>query len=183
MTRIPALDRDEMDEEQKRVYDDTVAQTGRVGRGPAVGYAYAPGMWETNNAATDYFENRCSLTLPQLRLVALLVARRWNAGYPWAAQARMALESGLDRSIVDAVNARRQPDFASREDEVVHDTARELLETGTLGDAGFEAASDTIGYRRLADLVGVIGHFCKTAMMANVVGAEAPAEWPSHLAE
>ena len=41
MTRIPALTRDEMDEEQKRVHDDTVAQTGRVGRGPAVGYAYA----------------------------------------------------------------------------------------------------------------------------------------------
>ncbi len=181
MTRIPALTRDEMDEEQKRVHDDTVAQTGRVGRGPAVGYAYAPGMWETNNSATDYFENRCSLTLPQLRLVALLVARRWNAPYPWAAQARMALESGLDRAVVDAVNAREEPDFASREDAAVHDAARELLETGTLGGAGFEAASGTLGYRRLADLVGVIGHFCKTAMMANVVGAEPPAEWPSHL--
>lgn len=183
MTRIPALTRDEMDEEQKRVHDDTVAQTGRVGRGPAVGYAYAPGMWETNNSATDYFENRCSLTLPQLRLVALLVARRWNATYPWAAQARMALESGLDRSIVDAVNAREKPDFDSRADEVLHDAAQELLATGTLGEAGFAAAETTLGYRRLADLVGVIGHFCKTAMMANVVGAEAPAEWPSHLAD
>ena len=181
MTRIPALTRDEMDDEQKRVHDDTVAQTGRVGRGPAVGYAYAPGMWETNNSATDYFENRCSLSLPQLRLVALLVARRWNAPYPWAAQARMALESGLDRSVVDAVNAREKPSFHSREDEVLHDAARELLETGTLGDAGFAAAEETIGYRRLVDLVGVIGHFCKTAMMANVVGAEAPADWPSHL--
>ena len=183
MTRIPALTRDEMDEEQKRVHDDTVAQTGRVGRGPAVGYAYAPGMWETNNSATDYFENRCSLTLPQLRLVALLVARRWNAPYPWAAQARMALESGLDRAIVDAVNARERPGFDSREDEVLHDAAQEILATGTLGDAGFAAAEKTLGYRRLADLVGVIGHFCKTAMMANVVGAEAPADWPSHLAD
>ena len=182
MTRIPALARDEMDEEQKRVHDDTAAQTGRVGRGPAVGYAYAPGMWETNNAATDYFENRCSLTLLQLRLVALLAARHWNAAYPWAAQARMALEAGLDRAVVDAVNARRRPDLASPEDSAVHDAARELLETGTLGDAGFEAARDAIGYRRLADLVGVIGHFCKTAMMANVVGAEAPADAPSHLA-
>ena len=143
MTRIPALTRDEMDEEQKRVHDDTLAQTGRVGRGPAVGYAYAPGMWETNNSATDYFENRCSLTLPQLRLVALLVARRWNAAYPWAAQARMALESGLDRSVVDAVNAREKPGFDSREDEVLHDAAQELLATGTLGDAGFAAARKT----------------------------------------
>ena len=163
MTRIPALTRDEMDDEGKRVYDETVAATGRVGRGPAVGYAHAPGMWETNNAATEYYENRCSLTLPQLRLVALLTARRWNAAYPWAAQARMALEAGLDRAVVDAV--------------------RELLETGTLGADGFAAAEAVLGYRRMADVVGAIGHFCKTAMMANVVDAEAPADWPSHLAD
>ena len=183
MTRIPALSRDEMDDHGKRVYDETVAATGRVGRGPAVGYAHAPGMWDTNNQATDYFENRCSLTLSQLRLVALLVARRWNAAYPWAAQARMALEAGLDRAVVDAVNTRAQPRFASREDEIVHDSARELLETGTLDEDGFAAAEEILGYRRLADLVGVIGHFCKTAMMANVVGAEAPSEWPSQLAD
>ncbi len=182
MSRIPTLTRDEMDDEQKRVYDDTAATTGRIGRGPAVGYAYAPGMWENNNAATAYFEN-CSLTQPQLRMVALLTARHWNAAYPWAAQARMALEAGLERSVVDAVNAREQPSFASRDDEVIHAAAREVLETGTLGDAGFKAAEKTLGYRRLADLVGVIGHFCKTAMMANVVGAETPAEWPSHLAQ
>ena len=183
MTRIPALTRDEMDAEGKRIYDETAAATGRVGRGPAVGYAYAPGLWETNNGATDYFENRCSLTPSQLRLVALLTARRWNAAYPWAAQARMALEAGLDRAAVDAVNARARPGFASREDEAVHDAARELLETGTLGEDGFAAAEEVLGYRRLADLVGAIGHFCKTAMMANVVGAEAPPDWPSHLAD
>ena len=183
MTRIPALASDEMNQEQKRVHDDTLAQTGRVGRGPAIGYAYAPGMWETNNSASDYFENRCSLTLPQVRMVALLAARHWNAAYPWAAQARVALEDGLNRPIIDAVNAHEKPDFDNREDEVLYDTTRELLETGTLGDAGFEAAREALGYRRMADLVGVIGHFCKTAMMANVVGAEAPEGSPSQLAD
>ncbi len=86
MTRIPALVRAEMNEEQRRVHDDTAAQTGRVGRGPAIGYVYAPGMWKTNKTASDYFENRCSLTLSQLRLVALLAARHWNAAYPRAAR-------------------------------------------------------------------------------------------------
>ncbi len=95
----------------------------------------------------------------------------------------MALEDGLERSVVDEVNACQRPDFAIREDAAIHDAARELLETGMLGDAGFEAARDAIGYRRLADLVGVVGHFCKTAMMANVVGAEAPARSPSLLAQ
>ena len=45
MSRIPALSREEMDAEQQKVYDATLATTGRVGRGPSVGYAYSPGLW------------------------------------------------------------------------------------------------------------------------------------------
>ena len=48
--------------------------------------------------------------------------------------------------------------------------------TGTLSDDVFKAAESTIGYGRLADVVGVIGHFSTTAMMANVVGAEPPTD-------
>jgi hypothetical protein len=58
----------------------------------------------------------------------------------------------------------------------------ELIKTGTLGDAGFMTGEEQLGYRRLADLVGVVSHFCKTAMMANVAGAESPADAPSNLA-
>ena len=45
----------------------------------------------------------------------------------------------------------------------------------------FKAAESTLGYQRLADVVGVIGHFSTTAMMANVVGAEPPPDAASHL--
>ena len=45
MSRIPVLSRNEMDAEQQKVYDAIVATTGRVGRGPSVGYAYSPGYY------------------------------------------------------------------------------------------------------------------------------------------
>jgi hypothetical protein len=64
---------------------------------------------------------------------------------------------------------------------MVYTVARELLATGSLGDDIFKAAESTLGYQRLADVVGVIGHFTTTAMMANVVGAEPPADAKSHL--
>ena len=51
------------------------------------------------------------------------------------------------------------------------------------GADGFAAAEAALGYRRMVDLVGAIDHFRKTATMANVVDAEAPPDWPSHLAE
>ena len=180
MSRIPVLSRDEMDPEQQKVYDATRGTTGRVGKGPSVGYAYSPGLWRVHNASSAHLLD-CSLTPAQVRIVSLMTARHWKAAYPWSAQAAIALAAGLDRAVIDAINSGEQPNFTDAADRMVHAVARELLATGSLGDGTFKAAESTLGYQRLADLVGVIGHFSTTAMMANVVGAEAPADAPSHL--
>ncbi len=180
MSRMPVLSRDEMDAEQQKVHDAILATTGRVGRGPSIGYAYSPGLWQNHNASSAHIGN-CSLTPVQVRIVSLMTVRHWNAAYPWSAQAGTALAAGVDRAVVEAINAGEQPDFTDSADKVVHAVARELLATGSLGDEVFTAAEATIGSRRLADVVGVIGHFCTTAMMANVAGAEPPADAPSQI--
>lgn len=180
MPRIRALSREEMDSEQQKVYDETVVTTGRVGRGPSVGYAYSAGLWRIHNASTAHLLN-CSLTPSQVRIVSLMTVRHWKAAYPWSAQAAIALSAGLDRATIEAIKAGEQPKFTDSADEMVHTVARELLATGTLGDDVFKAAESRLGYQRLADVVGAIGHFTTTAMMANVVGAEAPKDAPSYL--
>ncbi len=177
MSRMPVLSRDEMDAEQGKVYDATVAAQGRVGRGPAIGYAYSPGLWRNHIAFSAHLQD-CSLTPEQVRIVSLMTVRHWNAAYPWSAQAAAALAAGVDQAVVEAINAGEQPDFADR---MVHAVARELLATGSLGDELFAAAESAIGYRRLADVVGAIGHFCTTAMMANVAGAAWPGDASSQL--
>ncbi len=180
MSRMPVLSRDEMDAEQQRVYDATVAATGRVGRGPSIGYAYSPGLWQNHTALSAHIAD-CSLTPAQVRVVSLTTARHWNAAYPWSAQSGSALAAGVDPAVIEAINAGEQPDFTDSADQMVHAVTRELLATGSLGDDFFAAAESTIGYRRLADVVGVIGHFSTTAMMANVAGAEWPGDAPSRL--
>ena len=180
MTRIPVLSRDEMDPEQQKVYDEALGTTGRAGRGPSVGYAYSPGLWRVHNASSAHLLD-CSLTPAQVRIVSLMTARHWKAVYPWSAQAAIALAAGLDRAIIEAINGGEQPNFTNSADQTVHAVARELLATGSLGDDIFKAAESTLGYQRLADVVGVIGHFSTPAMMANVVGADAPTDAPSNL--
>lgn len=180
MSRIPVLSRDEMNAEQQRVYDTISAATGRVGRGPSVGYAYSPGLWQVHNASSAHLRD-CSLTQAQVRIVSLMTARHWHAAYPWSAQAATALAAGVDPAVVEAINVGDQPEFTDSIDEVVHAVTRELLATGSLGDDLFKAAESTIGYERLADVVGVIGHFCTTALMANVAGAIPPKDAPSQL--
>lgn len=180
MTRMPALSREQMDAEQQAAYDEVVATTGRVGRGPSVGYAYSPGLWRLHNASSAHLLD-CSLTPAQVRIVSLMTARHWNAPYPWSAQAAAALAAGVDPAVIEAINAGVQPDFADGADRAVHAAARELLATGTLGEKGFAAAERALGYRRLADVVGTIGHFCTTALMANLAGAVPPPDAASRL--
>jgi 4-carboxymuconolactone decarboxylase len=169
-----------MDAEQQKIYDETVATTGRVGRGPSVGYSYSPGLWRLHNASSAHLLD-CSLTQAQVRIVSLMTARHWKSAYPWSAQAETALAAGVDRAVVEAINAGQQPKFTDSADEMGHAVARELLATGSLGDDIFKAAESTLGYQRLADVIGVIGHFSTTAMMANVVGAEPPTDARSSL--
>lgn len=180
MTRMPPLSRDEMNADQQAVHDKIVADNGRVGYGPAIGYAYSAGVWRLHNASSAHLLD-CSLTPAQVRIVSLATVRHWNSAYPWSAQAKTALGTGLDSAAIEAINAGEQPDFDDDDDAAVYATASELLATGTLSDDGFEKAKSVLGYQRLSDVVGAIGHFSATAMMANVVGATPPVDAVSRL--
>jgi 4-carboxymuconolactone decarboxylase len=180
MTRIPAQSRDDMGADQQAIYDRIVGDGGRVGFGPAIGYAYSAGVWDVHNRSSAHLLD-CSLTAVQVRIVSLMTVRHWNASYPWSAQAKTALKAGVDAAVVEAINAGEQPVFDDATDAAVHAAARELLASGTLSEDGFKAAEDALGYQRVVEIVGAIGHFCTTAMMANVVGVTPAADAPSHL--
>jgi len=181
MSRIPLLKPEAMDADQKRVYEDVLAKTGRASGGPSIAYAYVPGLWEANNSVSAYLETKSALTKAQIRIAALVTVRHWNSDFPWAAQARMALDSGIAQDALDAINARRRPSFANAEDQAVHDVAKEMVETGTLAQGSFDSAMKVLGMRKLIETVGAVGQFCKTAMVANLAGATAPADAPSKL--
>tara|TARA_R110002126_G_scaffold74047_5_gene184715 strand:- start:2231 stop:2779 length:549 start_codon:yes stop_codon:yes gene_type:complete len=180
MTRIPPLDPDDMNADQRAIHDRIVGDNGRVGFGPAIGYAYSAGVWDVHNRSSAHLLD-CALTNAQVRIVSLMTVRHWNAAYPWSAQAKAALKAGLDPAVIEAINAGEQPEFDKDDDAAVHAATRELLATGTLSEEGFKAAEATLGYTRLVEIVGAIGHFCATGMMANVVGVTPAADAPSHL--
>ncbi|MDA1326043.1 MAG: hypothetical protein O3C34_15005 [Proteobacteria bacterium] len=180
MTRIQPLSRDKMDADQQGIYDRILGKGGRIGFGPAIGYAYSAEVWRLHNESSSFLLD-CTLSGAQVRIISLLTVRHWKAAYPWSAQAKTALGAGLDAAIIEAINGGEQPDFDDETDAAVHAVTRELLAAGNLSDEGFKAAEATLGCKRLIETIHTIGHFCTTAMMANVVGAVPPADAPSHL--
>lgn len=180
MTRIPPLTRDEMDPDQQAIHDRIVENNGRVGFGPAIGYAYSAAVWDLHNKSSAHLLD-CALTNRQVRIVSLMTVRHWKAAYPWSAQAKTALNAGLSPEIVEAINEGTEPPFDNDEDRAVYEATRELLATGTLSDAGFAAGEAALGRKRLVEIVACIGHFCTTALMANLVGVTPAADAVSKL--
>lgn len=117
MTRIPQIKPEDMNAEQKRVHDHVMATTGRSA-GPAIGYAYAPGLWESNNTVSDHLAD-CSLSQRQVRIAAIATARHWNAPFPFAVQVRADFEVGVEPALVEAINDGARPDFANPEEAAV----------------------------------------------------------------
>ena len=71
MTRIPVLDRDDMDANQQAVFDKVAKNNARTGFGPAIGYAYSAEVWRLHNEASGHLLD-CSLTNAQVRIISLL---------------------------------------------------------------------------------------------------------------
>jgi 4-carboxymuconolactone decarboxylase len=181
MTRIAIIDRADMDAEQARVYDAAKATSGIVG-GPYYAYIRLPKLFEACQNLRASLSTGL-LSRREQQIVNLVVARHWNARYPWFAQVRASLAAGIDQAVVDAINARRTPDLADARERTCLIVARELLANKGLSDETYAAAEQTIGLEHLVALVASIGNFSMTCMTANTFGIDPPAANPTPLAE
>jgi 4-carboxymuconolactone decarboxylase len=176
MTRIAIIDRADMNAEQARVYDAAKQSSGIVG-GPYYAYIRLPKLFE---ACQNLRASMASgpLSRREQQIVNLVVARHWNARYPWFAQVRASLAAGIDQAVIDAINARETPSLADARERSCFVVAHELLANKGLADETYAAAEKAMGLESLVALVASTGSFSMTCMTANAFGIDPPAANP-----
>jgi 4-carboxymuconolactone decarboxylase len=181
MARITILERADMNTEQTRVYDAAKQSSGIVG-GPYYAYIRLPKLFEACQNLRASLSSG-PLTPREQQIVNLVVARHWNARYPWFAQVRRSLAVGIDQTVIDAINAHGTPSLADARERTCLVVARELLASKGLSDETYAATEKTMGLESLVALVASIGSFSMTCMTANTFGIDPPAANPTPLAE
>ena len=181
MTRIAILDRADMNAEQARVYDAAKQSSGIVG-GPYYAYIRLPKLFEACQTLRASLSSG-PLSQREQQIVNLVVARHWNAQYPWFAQVRRSLAVGIEQGVIDAINAHGNPSLADARERTCLVVARELLASKGLSDETYAAAEKTMGLESLVALIASIGSFSMTCMTANTFGIDPPAPNPTPLAE
>jgi len=181
MTRIAIMDRADMNAEQARVYDAAKQSSGIVG-GPYTAYIRLPGLFEACQNLRACLSSG-PLSRREQQIVNLVVARHWNARYPWFAQVRGALTVGIDQTVVDAINARKSPTLTDARERTCFAVAGEVLANKGLSDESYAAAEKTMGLESLVALIATIGSFSMTCLTAATFGIDPPLANPTPLAQ
>jgi 4-carboxymuconolactone decarboxylase len=182
MTRFEILTREDMNEEQGRVYDEIKAKDGRVRGGPYWAYIRNPDFMRLHNEMSRYIRGT-SLTGRERQIAVLAVVRHWSAAYPWAVQVRASLAEGVDQEIIDAINAGERPQLDDPGEKAAYDVARELVGEKGLSDATYAAAEKQFGLQTLVDLVSGVGFFSMVCCTANAFDITPPDDAPARLAD
>jgi 4-carboxymuconolactone decarboxylase len=179
MARIPYVDRKDMNAEQARVYDAAKQSGGPVG-GPYYAYIRLPKLFE---AAQNLRATMGSgpLSRREQQIVNLVVARHWNAQYPWYAQVQASLKAGIEQPVIDAINARKAPNLPDAREKTCYTVSGEILANKGLSDATYAAAEKTMGVESLVALVGTTGSFSMTCITAGTFRIDPPANNPTPL--
>jgi 4-carboxymuconolactone decarboxylase len=180
MTRIAIIDRADMNAEQARVYDAAKQSSGIVG-GPYFAYIRLPKVFEACQNLRACVASG-PLSPREHQIVNLVVARHWNARYPWFAQVRRSLGVGIDRAVIDAINARKTPSLDDARERTCLGVANELLASKGLSDGTYGAAEKTMGLESLVALVALTGSFSMTCMTTAAFQVDPPPDDPIPLA-
>jgi 4-carboxymuconolactone decarboxylase len=180
MARIPIIDRADMNAEQARVYDAAKQTSGIVG-GPYYAYIRLPKLFEAcQNLRSTLAAS--PLSPREQQIAHLTIARYWNSKYPWCAQVRRSLSVGIDRAVIDAINARQTPRLDDARERTCFLVPSEILINKDLSDTTYAAAEGVMGLESLVALVALTGSFSMTCMTAGTFGIDPPAENPIPLA-
>ena len=150
--------------------------------GPYTAYIRLPKLFEACQNLRGPLSSG-PLSKREQQIANLVIARHWNARYPWFAQVRASLAAGIDQAVVDAINARKTPNLPDAREKTCYVVTSELLANKGVSDETYAAAEKTLGLESLVALVATTGSFSMTCMTAGTFKIDPPAVNPTPLAE
>jgi 4-carboxymuconolactone decarboxylase len=178
MTRIPLLQRDELDDEQRRVHDAIASL--RNGHIPTHYRAalYNPELSDKWQQLGELLRYRTSLPLRLSELAILVTATYHRCEYEWHMHVDIARQAGLSDDVIESIRQGHRPGFSNPEDAAVYDYCSELFETKFVSDATYKRTLDIIAARGIVELTALIGYYAMVAMSVNAHELPLPAVKP-----
>ena len=151
---------------QQEISDRISARRGGT-RGPFLVWLRSPELAEKVEALGAYCRFESSLDARLSELSLLIAARFRDAQYSWNAHVKKAMDAGVSADAIAALASLAEPDFGKRDEQVLYQFSKEILQDHFVSDETFAAALAELGEAGLVDLIGCLGNFSMLAMLLN----------------
>ena len=179
LSRLHAVQRNELPEGQRRFHDAVQAIRRRPITGPfLVLMNSSPDLAARFAQLGHYFHARGQadesiLSLRVRGFASLIGARALDAPYEWSAWVNWTLEAGVPQDTVDAIREGRTPPNLTAEEALVADFCTQLISGNhRVSDTTFKAALDRFGTQGLVEFVVTLGYFAMIALPLNAFEME-----------
>jgi 4-carboxymuconolactone decarboxylase len=181
VSRLPYLRRDELDASGQEVWDGVVGSRGaslvndQGGlAGPFNAFVHAPrvGRHLSSLGRVLRFETSIERRLSEIAIIT--VGARWKAEFEWWAHARMAREHDVADAVVEAIGSGEEPPFEADDERTVYAVARQLTETGQVGEESYAAARQLLGDAGVVELVSLCGYYTLVSFLLNALEVPLP---------
>ncbi len=166
-TRTPFLKPEEMNPQQRAVYDDILRSRGTWLNGPYAPLLHSPELAAKAQVFGEHVRYHTSLA-PRLSELAILVtARHWDCNFEWVQHAPIAVRQGVAQEVCDAIAQNIRPTLSDAQEAVVYEFSAQILALHRVEDSTYEHARALLGVQGVVDLVAVIGYYSFIAMTLN----------------
>jgi 4-carboxymuconolactone decarboxylase len=175
--RFAPLSEDTMTPDQKRVAQGIASgPRGSWQRGPFKALLRSPEIADRVQKVGEFVRFKSSIEPRLNELAIILCARKWTAQYEWYAHRELAMKAGLKPEIADAIAEGKRPANMQADEAIVYDFAHQLLHTGQVSDAAFDAVKEKFGEQGVIDLIGAVGYYTIVSFVLNVDRVPLPAD-------
>jgi len=183
MSRLPLLTYDASDPQQQALWDTIVASRGEAldlttpeGRlaGPFEAFVRRPDLGEHLIKVGGVIRFASSLNPRLLELAITTVGARWTSEFEFWAHSALALDAGIDQSVIDALAAGETPTFAHTDEAAVYHYAIALVTNGHVDQPTYDAAITAVGVDGVVDLTHTIGYYSQISFVLNAFEVPLP---------
>ncbi|MBA2963533.1 MULTISPECIES: carboxymuconolactone decarboxylase family protein [Ramlibacter] len=172
--RFAPLELDAMTPEQRFVAQGLIDGPRGGIRGPFHALLRNPRLADRVRTLGDSIRFENSLPAALREFVILLVARFWSARYEWHAHSKMAVEAGVDQSVIDAIGQGRTPQGMTADQALLHRFISELLQDKDVSDGTYAQALERFGEPALLDVLCTAGYFSFVSLILNTIRQPVP---------
>jgi len=178
MSRLTKKTYDELNDEQKKLFDRIVETRSITPRGQIGGPFDA---WLTNAEMGSrivglggMFRFKTSVNRRYIELTILVTGQFWQAQFEWYAHEPMALDAGVPRQVVDAIKVGDTPLFEHEADKITFELCTELHHKHQVSDTTYTAAVAEFGEQGVAELINLAGYYTMVSMTLNTFQVPLP---------